>query len=105
VSLGAVQDPTGAVANATAVVARMRARFRHCYEQGRLSYPEMQGSVTLTAKIGSNGEVTGVGGGGGPMAPIVGCLKGVVQGAQFATPTKGSGMVVIPIIFYPSNEP
>ena len=105
VSLGGVQDPTGAVTNATAVVARMRARFRHCYEQGRLAYPEMQGSVTLTAKIGSNGEVVGVGGGGGSMAPIVPCLKGVVQGGQFASPTGGSGMVVIPIIFYPSNDP
>jgi len=102
VRLGGVQDPTGAVANAQAVVGQMRPLFRHCYEQGRLSNPEMQGSVTLAAKVGSNGEVVGVsGGGGGPLGPIVGCLKAAVQTGQFSPPHGGAGMVVIPLSFFP----
>jgi hypothetical protein len=90
----------GAVANASSVVARMRGRFRRCYQQGLNSNPEMQGSVTLTAKVGPNGEVLGVGGGGGgSLGPIVGCLKAVVAGAQFAPPDGGGAIITIPISF------
>jgi len=84
----------GAVANASSVVARMRGRFRRCYQTGLNSNPEMQGSVTLTAKVGPNGEVLGVGGGGGgALGPIVGCLKAVVAGAQFAPPDGGGAII------------
>lgn len=90
----------GAVANASSVVARMRGRFRRCYQQGLNSNPEMQGSVTLTAKVGPNGEVLGVGGGGGgSLGAIVGCLKAVVAGAQFAPPDGGGAIITIPISF------
>jgi hypothetical protein len=82
----------------------MRARFRHCYEQGLNSNPEMQGSVTLTAKVGPNGEVQSVGGGGGgALGPIVGCLKAVVQGAAFAPPEGGGAIITIPISFVRQN--
>jgi hypothetical protein len=104
VSVGGAGVSGGAVANASAVVARMRARFRHCYEQGLNSNPEMSGSVTLTAKVGPNGEVTGVGGGGGgALGPIVGCLKAVVQGASFAPPEGGGAIITIPISFVRQN--
>ncbi|MEM9691100.1 MAG: energy transducer TonB, partial [Myxococcota bacterium] len=46
----------GTVSNASAVVARMRGRFRRCYQQGLASNPDMQGAATLTANIGPNGE-------------------------------------------------
>jgi hypothetical protein len=88
------------VSNASSVVARMKGRFRACYNAGLQSNPEMQGSVMLTAKIGPNGGVTSVGGGGGPLAPIVGCLKGVVASGGFSPPDNGTGAVVsIPITF------
>ena len=90
----------GTVANASSVVARMRGRFRRCYQQGLNSNPEMQGSVTLVAKIGPNGEVRGVGGGGGgSLGPIVGCLKAVVGSGAFAPPDGGGASVTIPITF------
>lgn len=90
----------GNVANASAVVARMRGRFRRCYQTGLASNPEMQGSVTLTAKVGPNGEVLGVGGGGGgSLGSIVGCLKAVVSSGSFSPPEGGSAVITIPITF------
>src|SRR5262245_17832714 len=90
----------GNVANANAVVARMKGRFRNCYQQGLNQNPEMQGSVTLTAKIGPNGEVLSVGGGGGgALSPIVPCLKAVVQSGGFSQPEGGGAVVTIPITF------
>lgn len=100
VSVGGAGVSGGAVSNASSVVARMRGRFRACYNAGLQSNPELQGSVVLTAKIGPNGGVMGVGGGGGALAPIVGCLKGVVASGGFSPPDNGTGAVVsIPITF------
>ena len=93
--------PGPQIKNAAAVVGRMRGAFRRCYEAGMLVQPEMQGAVSLFAKVGPNGEVLGVTGGGGPLAPIVPCLVGVVQTAQFDPPTGGTTtMVAIPIEFW-----
>ncbi len=90
----------GEIKNAKAVVARMRGRFRRCYVMGRKQNPDMAGTATLTAKVGPQGEVLGVGGGASPpLAPIMGCLKAVVAGAQFAAPTGGGAVVTIPITF------
>ncbi len=94
----------GKVANASSVVARMRGRFRRCYQQGLNTNPEMQGSVQLTAKIGPNGEVRGVGGGGGgSLGAIVPCLKAVVSSGAFAPPEGGSAIISIPITFVKQN--
>jgi hypothetical protein len=99
-SIGGVGNTGGNIAGAAGTVARMRGRFRHCYQRGLDKVnPEMQGSVTLVAKIGGNGEVTGVSGGGGGLAPIVPCLQSVVRSAQFSPPEGGGGLVSISIIF------
>jgi len=98
-SVGGAGVAGGAVANASSVVARMKGRFRSCYQAGLNSNPDMSGSVVLTAKIGPNGEVQSVGGGGGSLGPIIGCLKGVVQSAAFSPPDGGSAIVSIPITF------
>ncbi|MEZ4437839.1 MAG: AgmX/PglI C-terminal domain-containing protein [Polyangiaceae bacterium] len=89
----------GSVANASSVVARMRGRFRNCYQTGLNSNPELQGSVTLVAKIGPNGEVRGVSGGGGGLGSIVPCLKAVVASGGFSPPDGGGATVTIPITF------
>ena len=99
-SVGGASVGGGAVANASSVVARMKGRFRSCYQAGLNSNPEMSGNVTLVATIGPNGEVLSVGGGGGGgFGAIVGCLKSVVQGASFSPPEGGKASVSIPITF------
>jgi hypothetical protein len=94
-----------AVNNAQAVVSRMRGRFRACYmgPQGLGSNPDMAGSVTLVATLGPNGEVRSVGGGGGPLAPIVPCLKSVVQSGGFSPPACGAAVISIPISVFPTK--
>jgi hypothetical protein len=77
----------------------MRGRFRACYNAGLKSNPSMQGSTVLVARIGSNGEVLGVTGGAGEMAPIAGCLKAVVSSGGFAVPAGGSPTISIPVTF------
>jgi hypothetical protein len=90
----------GKVANASSVVARMRGRFRNCYQRGLNNNPEMAGSVSLVARIGPNGEVLSVGGGGsGGLGAIVPCLKAVVRGGGFSPPDGGSAIISIPITF------
>jgi len=90
----------GKVGNASSVVARMRGRFRNCYQRGLNSNPEMAGSVSLVARIGPNGEVLSVGGGGGGgLGAIVPCLKAVVRGGGFSPPDSGSAIISIPITF------
>jgi len=90
----------GTVANAQSVVARMRGRFRGCYQGGLNDHPEMQGSVGLLAKIGPSGQVMSVSGGGGGLAPIMGCLKAVVRSGGFSPPLGGgNGLVSISIHF------
>ncbi|MSP24002.1 MAG: AgmX/PglI C-terminal domain-containing protein [Myxococcales bacterium] len=98
-SVGGASVSGGKVAGASGVVGRMKGRFRQCYQSGLNSNPELAGSVTLVAKVGENGEVRSVSGGGGALAAISGCLKSVVQSASFAPPEGGSAVIAIPITF------
>ena len=96
-----VADPAGEVPGANGVIARMKGRFRNCYMGGLDSHPDMQGSTVVFAKIGPNGEVLGVSGGGGPLAPIGGCLRAVVQSGSFSPPKSGASVTLaIPISFF-----
>jgi hypothetical protein len=88
------------IPGAEGVVARLRGPFRACYQAGLGDDPTLQGSVTLVASIAANGSVASVSGGGGPLAPIMGCLKAVLQGAQFAAPRDGRGVVMVTINFW-----
>lgn len=90
---------TGNIPGASGVIARMRGAFRSCYRAGLDSNPTLQGSTSLVAIVAANGSVTSVSGGGGALAPIAGCLKGVVRGAQFSAPKNGRGVVSISINF------
>ncbi len=92
------------VANASSAVARLRGRFKRCYQAGLNHNPEMAGSVSLVARVGPNGEVTSVGGSAsGPLSKIVPCLKAVVRSAAFSPPEGGSAVIVIPISFLRSD--
>lgn len=96
--VGGTGQSGGNIANANAVVARMRGRFRACYQAGLDADPTLQGSVSLLAKVGQSGEVVSVSGGGG-LAPILPCLKAVVRSGGFSPPEGGMGLVSISIIF------
>jgi hypothetical protein len=96
---------TDTIPGAEAVVASLRGRFRACYHKGLFDHPAMEGAVTLAVKIGANGEVMNVSGGGGGLAPIVPCLHAVVRGAVFSAPESGGvAMLIIPIRFLHQSD-
>lgn len=97
--VGGTGQSGGNIVNASAVVARMRGRFRACYQAGLERDPTLQGSVSLVAKVGQSGEVVSVSGGGGGLGAIVPCLKAVVRSGGFSPPEGGMGLVSISIIF------
>jgi hypothetical protein len=91
---------TGTVRNVGAVVARMSGGFRNCYQRVGLSAdPSMEGSVRVTAVIGSNGEVqSAVASPGGTISgAVASCIASHVRSAVFDPPAGGMATVVIPI--------
>jgi hypothetical protein len=93
-----VGEPPG---DAREVVARMKPRFRRCYQNGLKSNPNLAGSLVFKVDVGAKGDVTRVRmiTGRGDLGSIVECLKGVVSGARFAQPDGGSTTITIPITF------
>ncbi|MGK4002962.1 AgmX/PglI C-terminal domain-containing protein [Sorangium sp. So ce1036] len=91
----------GSVSNAPAVVARMTAGFRRCYNKGLQEDPTMKGSVRITARIGPNGEVLSATPSGGSTlsGTVISCVVARVQSAQFAPPEGGGATIVIPVTF------
>ena len=101
-SLGSTTVAGGTLPNAARTVARMRGAFRACYNQGLAVNPDMAGTVTVTARIGPNGEVVmATASAGGTMSRAVAdCIAARVRGAQFDPPEGGSGAtIVIPVRF------
>jgi hypothetical protein len=90
----------GSVANAATVIARMRARFRRCYQRAIKTTPSAAGVATLTAEIGPNGEVTAVTTThDAPLDAVAPCLKAVVASGGFAPPSGGAATVKIALTF------
>ena len=100
-SVGGAAVSGGNVADASAVVARMAAGFRRCYNKGLSEDPNMKGSVRITARIGPNGEVLSASpsGGSGLSPSVVSCVAARVSSASFSPPSGGGATVVIPISF------
>lgn len=100
-NVGSAAVSGGTVANASAVVARMKAGFRRCYNQGLADDPSMKGSVRITARVGPNGDVISAapGGGSGLSPSVVACVTQRVKSAQFAPPEGGGATIVIPVTF------
>jgi hypothetical protein len=88
------------VANANAVVHRMKTRFRNCFVAGLATHPKLGGTITVIAKVGPTGAVTSVSGGKtSSLAPIVPCLHAVVASGKFDPPKGGNAVISIPITF------
>ena len=90
----------GAVANASRVVAGMKAGFRNCFNRELASNPDAQGTIRLTIKVGPGGEVQNVTAApSGALGSAVECVKARARGAQFDPPEGGSAVIVVPVTF------
>lgn len=89
------------VTNAEAVVARMRPRFRSCYQTGLNVDPSMSGKVVIIAKIGPNGEVdsANVASNSGLSDQVTSCLVRTVRNTTFDAPGPQGSTIQIPISF------
>jgi hypothetical protein len=99
-----VASPTvagGTIANASRVVAGMRAAFRGCYMRGLQDNPDVQGSISLSIRVGPGGEVTGVTAtpSGNLPSSVVACVQARASAAQFDPPEGGSAVVRAPVTF------
>jgi hypothetical protein len=90
----------GAVANASRVVAGMKAGFRNCFNRELASNPDAQGTIRLTIKVGPGGEVQNVTAApSGSLGSAVECVKARARSAQFEPPEGGSAVIVVPVTF------
>lgn len=84
---------TGApISDADVAIAKLKSRFKKCYQDGLNQNPTMSGKATLSAKVGPNGEVisTEVVQNEGLSSTVTTCLSNAVtRYAQFT----GNGSV------------
>jgi hypothetical protein len=86
---------SGRVADASAVVARMTAGVRACYNRGLASNPDLAGRVELNLQIGPGGEVQSVGASasGNLSGDVVDCIKSRARALRFNPPEAGQAVV------------
>jgi hypothetical protein len=74
-----------AVSDADRVIAKLRPRFRKCYESGLTSNPSMSGKTVLAARVQPNGEVASVdvAENQGLTPAVTSCMARVLSNAQF----------------------
>lgn len=102
VSVGSPQG--GAVANASRVIAGMRAGFRRCYHRGLSEDPEASGTIRLELQIGSDGSVTratAITKGRLPTSTVA-CIEARARAAQFDPPAGGGAKLVVPLTMTPN---
>jgi hypothetical protein len=99
-NVGGAAVSGGAVANASRVVAGMRAGFRNCFNRELASNPDAQGTIRLTIRVGPGGEVQSVTAApSGNLGSAVECVKARAKSASFDPPDGGSAVVVVPVTF------
>jgi hypothetical protein len=93
----------GRVPNAGGTIASLKGMLKACYKRALDEDPTMRGTVRVTATLAPNGDVRSVqAANNGLSSGMVGCVTGVVRGAQFEAPEGGGGAVlVIPMTFIP----
>lgn len=89
------------ISNADREIAKLRPRFRQCYQTGLNSDPSMSGKVVITAKVGPNGEVSSanVSSNTGLSPSVASCIANVVKRASFDPPGGGGSTLNIPVTF------
>jgi hypothetical protein len=93
----------GSLPDAQRVVSGLRGQLRFCYKHELDRDPNAKGTIHVTAKIGTNGEVTSVQtANSGMSSAMADCVKRVVGGAQFGPPVGGgSAMLSFPVTYIP----
>lgn len=89
------------VANADAVVARNRFRFRACYQKGLVNDPSIAGRVLVTINVGPSGEVTAANAApSGNIPPsVAACIAAACRNMVFSPPDGGNATLRVPITF------
>jgi hypothetical protein len=99
-NVGGAAVSGGAVANASRVVAGMRAGFRNCFNRELAANPDAQGTIRLTIRVGPGGEVQNVTAApSGSLGSAVDCVKARARSATFDPPEGGSAVIVVPVTF------
>jgi outer membrane biosynthesis protein TonB len=102
VSVGSPQG--GSVANASRVIAAMRAGFRRCYHRALAENPQASGTVRLEIDVGSDGSVTrakAITAGNFPSSAAA-CIEARARAAQFDPPQGGTAKLVVPLTMTPN---
>jgi hypothetical protein len=99
-NVGGAAVSGGEVANASRVVAGMRAGFRNCFNRELAQNPDAQGRIDLSIKVGPGGEVQSVNAAAsGNLGSAVECVKARARSAQFDPPAGGSAVIKVPVTF------
>lgn len=99
-NVGGAAVSGGEVANASRVVAGMRAGFRNCFNRELAQNPDAQGKIDLSIKVGPGGEVQSVSAAAsGSLGSAVECVKARARSAQFDPPSGGSAVIRVPVTF------
>ena len=84
------------------VVNRNRGRVRSCYERRLKTINSLQGQVSVTLRIGTSGQVSGVRVGGSLRDPeVFSCIRSAVSSWTFPAPEGGCANLSVPFSFSP----
>jgi outer membrane biosynthesis protein TonB len=88
-------DCSGEVPNARSVMAEARRQVQNCYERQLKTNNTLQGTVTLSVKVGASGAVAATQVGGTLRDnEVFACVRNVAQSLRFSAPVGGSCAVV-----------
>jgi hypothetical protein len=87
------------------IVRQNFARFRHCYENGLRTAPNLTGKITVKFVIEKDGQVSTITNGDTTLTDkdVVACVTGWFSSLSFPQPEGGTVTVTFPITFAPSG--
>jgi hypothetical protein len=96
----------GPIRDADKTIARLRPRFRKCYQDGLNIDPTMQGCVAVTARVSPDGDVErsepkiveGL------SSDVAACITTTIKNAKFSAPGGNGATLNIPIHFIQQRQ-
>lgn len=100
-TIGGTRSAGGSINGADAAIARLRPRFRRCYENGLNQNPDISGKITLKVRIGLSGKVESVTSSvsGQLPASVVSCVTNAVKARSFPPPQGSATVLTVPVNF------